>query len=171
MAFPNPAGSKIEIFGGASQNHSVVSEGEWKQNLLNNPNGKPITVEGTKAEKIYGYTPATLQTDITVEGNKILGTINYVDSGELAEYWKNNWFLALDFTTIPEDATSVTLELVPSQGSGPAELINDPDKNAACSLKVNSAGRTTQKLVVKTTTPTNSYTQTFDLSGLVCAAE
>lgn len=104
--------------------------------------------------------------DVKVTGNKITGTLKYLSEGPIADYWGAGNFLALKFSNLDSNATSVKVGLNPSQGSGPAEIINDPDKNGVC--KITS---TTQKFEVVTTDGEKTMKQIYDLSGLTLLAE
>lgn len=167
MLIPNPIGAKQSLFG-ASVVSAAVTEAEWLKAYKKaiDQNGNPITVAPYSGLEIYGHAVSSLQENIVVKDNKITGKLKYVTLGELPEYWNNNWFIALEFLTFPEDATSVTIRLDPTHGSGEAELINDEERAAAASITPDDNGEVNQKLVVKTTTPNEIVTQVFDLSGL-----
>lgn len=80
-------------------------------------------------------------------------------SGPLAG---DGYFLALKFSDLDSNATSVKVGLYPSVGTGLVEIIDDPDMNGI--FKISS---TTQKFKVVSSNETQKTTQTFDLSGLV----
>ena len=111
---------------------------------------------------MWGHSVSDLQTGVSVSNGAITGTLKYVDSGTLAHDWGAGNFLALKFSNIDSDATSVLVGLEPSQGSGLVELINDPDKNGVFKI----TNKKKQKLVVKSTGQGFSIIQKFDLSGL-----
>jgi hypothetical protein len=75
-------------------------------------------------------------------------------------------FMALRFSGLDPDATSVKVGLQPSYGTGLVEIIDDPDKNAVMKVHDN-----TQKLLIVQSDGTNEHTQTFDLSGLTLDTE
>ena len=75
--------------------------------------------------------------------------------------------MALKFTNIDPDATSVKVGMEPSQGSGLVEILTDPDKNGV--FKVTD--KATQKFVVVSTVNGFTNKQVFDLSELVCETE
>lgn len=110
-----------------------------------------------------------MQTGITIsDDNEITGTLNYVTGytgySQSPELQEGN-FLALtladnDFT----DIVSCTVELDPTEGSGPVELRDDPDHNFVARIV-----STDQKLIIKYRTYTGSKTVTYDLSGLTLA--
>jgi hypothetical protein len=103
-----------------------------------------------------------MQDDLTVSGNKITGTLKYIDSGTLARDWGAGYFMALKFTDIDDDAEKCLVGLEPSVSSGLVDIIPDPDKNGV--FKVTDSKR--QKFKVYSTGDGHSCTQYFDLSGL-----
>ena len=108
-----------------------------------------------------------MQSRIKIEGDAITGTLKYLDTGEIADYWGAGNFIALKFSDIPESATSVKVGLEPSEGTGLVELINDPDKNGV--FKVTN--RFTQNFKIVTTDGTKTTTQIFDLARLNVESE
>lgn len=101
--------------------------------------------------------------DVTVTGNKITGTVKYMDADNaITQVWGAGNFLTLKFSDIDERATSVKVGLDPSAGSGLAELINDPDKNGIFKI----SNKFAQKFVMITSDGKRSIEQRFDLSGL-----
>ena len=112
----------------------------------------------TGSATIFNHTVSDLQEDVTMSGNKILGTLKYVTTGDLPAYWGAGNFLAMDFG----EYVGVKVGLVPSAGTGMLPL--DIDKDA--SFKITDPK--TQKLVVQKTVGDKTNTQVYDLSGLVC---
>ena len=112
---------------------------------------------------MFGTLVSDMQSDLSVGTSSITGTLKYLSSGQLPDYWGAGNFMALKFT-VPEGATSVKVGLDPSQGSGLVEIIDDPDKNGA--FKVTD--KDTQKFVIETTVDGETVTKEFDLSELVC---
>lgn len=110
--------------------------------------------------EVFGYTVSQLQEGVTVTGNRITGTLKYINSGSLVPTWGAGNFIALNFTTIPQGATSVKVGLYPSESSGLVELDDDHAGVFKITDKYN------QKFKVVTTVNGDSTTQTFDLSGL-----
>lgn len=107
-----------------------------------------------------------LQDGLAVSANAITGTLKYLDAGPIADYWGAGNFMALQFSNIPAEATSVRVGMDPSQGSGLVEVIDDPDKNGV--FKVTA---TTQKFVVVVSDGTTSERTEYDLSGLTLLSE
>ena len=159
--FPNPIGAKTSNFGaGALQ--AAITESEWLKAYTEvvKENSEPIKIVSFSQDTIFDHKVVDLQEGIKVKGNRITGTLKYVDSGKLPERWKKNWFIALEFLNIPEDATSVKVGLDPSAAGGLVEIINDPDKAGAWGITPEN-GKVVQKFVVKTTTPEGVKTQVF----------
>ena len=122
-----------------------------------------LTVAAEDGETvIFGHTVSTLQTDVVVANGAITGTLHKVNSGALKRDWGAGYFLAVKFTSIDADATSVLVGLQPSEGSGLVELINDPDKNGV--FKITDKDK--QKLVVMQKCSGFNLIQKYDLSGL-----
>lgn len=99
-----------------------------------------------------------------ISGDKIQGTLKYLDGeNAITNVWGPGYFFP--FKVIADDwdqYTSVTVGLVPSAGSGPVEIINDPDKNGIFKISDKDA----QKFVITATNGTETKTQTYDLSAL-----
>ena len=114
--------------------------------------------------KVFNVDVSDLQDDdVTVTGNKITGTVKYMDADNaITQVWGAGNFLTLKFSDIDERATSVKVGLDPSAGSGLAELINDPDKNGIFKI----SNKFAQKFVMITSDGKRSIEQRFDLSGL-----
>lgn len=110
------------------------------------------------------YTPSDMQSNIVVSDNAITGTLHYLEdftpSGPLAG---DGYYLALKFSNIDPEATSVKVGLDPSQGSGLVEIINDPDKNGVMKI----TDKDTQVFKIVSTSEGKSKTQVFSLAGLV----
>lgn len=110
---------------------------------------------------LWGTPVSSIQDDdIAVAGNKITGTLKYLDTGALATDWGAGYFIALDFSNIDADATKVLVGLDPSESSGMQEL----DADHAGVFKVTN--KEAQRLVIETVGVEGTHTQYFDLSGL-----
>lgn len=103
-----------------------------------------------------------MQTGLTVANGAITGTLSYLSSGQLVTDWGAGNFMALAFTNIDSDATSVKVGLEPSAGSGLVEIIDDPDKMGVFKITDKDA----QKFVVVSSDGLFTLKQTYDLSGL-----
>ncbi len=122
----------------------------------------PVVESMDEGATVFGYTVSDLQSDVTVSGNRILGTLKYIDSGSLADVWGEGYFLALNFDDIPQNAT-VKVGLDPSQGSGLVEL----DEDHAGVFKITN--KSAQKFVMETTVSGKTQRLTYNLSDLVLA--
>ena len=105
-----------------------------------------------------------MQEGLTIGADAITGTLHYIDSGTLAHDWGAGNFMALKFTDIDPEATSIKVGMQPSQSSGLVEIIDDPDKNGV--FKVTDKNK--QKFVVQTTTGGVTTTKHYSLTDLVC---
>ena len=111
------------------------------------------------ATELWGYTISELQNSVAVSGNKITGTLAYIDSGSLADVWGDGYFIALTFT--PNSHTVKTqVAILPTEGAGWQTL----DEDMACVFKVTN--KNTQKIYVRATDGVNDITQVYDLSEL-----
>lgn len=109
---------------------------------------------------VWGKSIADFQENIVVTNNKATGTLKYFEgwgSGTLAD---PGYFIALQFSNIPESATSVRVGMNPSTGTGLVEL--DEDKNGV--FRVTSI--TQQELQIVYTVDGENHVQNIDLSGL-----
>ena len=108
-----------------------------------------------------------MQSDVSVDGVKIKGTLKYLDTGDLVDAWGAGNFIALKFLNIDPKATSVKVGLEPSMSSGLVEIIDDPDKNGAFKI----TDKDTQKFVIETTDGTSTVKQIYDLNDLEVVTE
>lgn len=119
----------------------------------------------SQSSELFDHLVSSFQdADVAVSGNSIVGTLKFVEgglasSGPLAG---DGYFLALKFTNIDADATSVLVGLDPSQGTGLVELINDPDKNGVFKIHDNN-----QVFKVVQKNATAEKVQIFSLANLV----
>ena len=114
-------------------------------------------------QTLYEHSVSDLQSNVSITGNRATGTLKYVSTGALPDYWGPGHFLALKWS-VPEDATSLLVGLVPSEGSGLVEAIDDTDRNGV--FKITDKDTQVVRLVV--TTPEGTTTTDVDISGLVC---
>lgn len=133
--------------------------------------GKPITVIATEGSiEVYDILTSVYQTDVTIDGYKISGTLNYLDEGTPVQWYHLNYFLVLDFddSEIPEGATDVVIKvgLNPTAGTGLVPL----DEDMRCLFAITN---TKQRVVVETTYTFEEETvtkyQSFELSGITLA--
>ena len=123
-----------------------------------------IIVQADAAGTTYPWTdktPADMQSDIVVADGAITGELKFISGGLCPSGYLSGDgnFLALKFID-SNNADSIKVGLVPSEGSGLVEL--DEDMNA-----VGKVTSTAQKFKVVTTKNGIEKTQVYDLSGLV----
>ena len=110
-----------------------------------------------------------IQSGVSVTGDKVTGTLNYLDSTNAAPIvnkWGPGYFVFTGWSGVDSDSTSLLVGLTPSAGSGLVEAINDPDQNGI--FKVTD--KTKQKLTfIQRDASGNSTAQYYDLSGLTLA--
>lgn len=109
-----------------------------------------------------------IQDGVTVTGSQggngsITGTLKWLASGPIVDYWGAGNFIALQFESGDADAV-VKVGLDPSQGSGLVPL--DADMNGV--FKVTD--KATQVFVIETEADGMTLRQEFGLSGLTCEA-
>ena len=129
---------------------------------------KPAVTLAPKAGSatIFDYTVSNLQTDVSVHGCSIVGTLKKQTTGKLVEAWGEGYFLALDFTKIDPNAgevyrdytkSEIKVGLRPSVKGGLVGL--DPDMDGA--FKITDPKN--QVFVIKS----KNAEQVFFLDGLV----
>lgn len=101
---------------------------------------------------------------MTVANGKVTGSLQFIEgglapSGPLAG---DGYFLALKWSNPQETVTSLKVGIIPSQGSGLVESIDDSDRNGV--FKVTD--KTSQNIVLIQRDGKNTKIQTLDLSGL-----
>lgn len=112
---------------------------------------------------IYETPVSDIQDDeVVVSGKKITGTLKYLEDGPIASYWGAGNFLALKFSDLDPNATSIKVGMNPSQGSGLQEIIGDPDLNGV--FKVTDKDVQTFRVVI--TDGHMTKTTDYDLSDL-----
>jgi hypothetical protein len=127
-----------------------------------------LTVESDSDEASYPWTdktPADFQSDVTVTGDKITGTLTFIEGGlaETGPLSGDGYFLALKWSDPAEGVTSLKVGLIPSEGTGLVECIDDTDRNGV--FKITDKNK--QKLVLIQSGNGRVNVQNFDLSGLV----
>lgn len=116
---------------------------------------------------LFGKKVDQYQTDVNVIDNVIVGSLSYLDAGEVVDAWGAGNFVALKFVIIDPDITfsDIKVGLNPSQSSGLVTL--DADLNGV--FKVTDKDEQTFRVEVTK----NGVTKTKDyiLSGLTVATE
>lgn len=129
---------------------------------------KGVTVTSEAAGTTYPWTdktPSDFQEDVAVTGNKVTGTLSFIEGGlsPAGPLAGDGYFLALKWSDPDAAATSLKVGLVPSaSGMDPVECIDDLDRNGV--FKITS---TSQKLKIITSNATKKTVQNLDLSGLI----
>lgn len=114
---------------------------------------------------LFGTKVSDMQEDVVIGDDEIVGTLKYLDSGDLVTTWGAGNFMALTFINNDfSKYSSVKVGMDPSQSSGLVEIINDPDKNGV--FKVTNKDTQVFKIVYTDAETGETNTQTFDLSGL-----
>ena len=127
---------------------------------------RPVDVDPESGNKtLFGKRVSEMQRDVMVMDKKITGNLKFIEGGlaQSGPLAGDGYFLALKFSDLDPEATSVKVGLEPSASSGLVEIIDDPDKNG-----VFKVANTSQKFKVVSTDGENlTTTQVFDLSDLV----
>ncbi|MBR6503053.1 MAG: hypothetical protein IKT42_06380 [Clostridia bacterium] len=120
----------------------------------------------TQAEKssatLFDTKVSNIQTGVNVADGAITGTLKYLATGPIADYWGAGNFMALKFVDPNKNTDKIDVRMNPTAGTGDGWVTLDNDMNGV--FKVTA---TTQKFEVRTTTTNGTVkTQSFDLSGL-----
>lgn len=155
---PNTAATEVTDL------YEVVDNGDGTFEVTKDDGGltNPTTSAVPGTSSLFNTDVSDIQDNVVVGESAITGTLKYLDSGDIADYWGAGNFIALQFDDIDANATSVKVGLDPSQGSGLVEIIDDPDKNGV--FKVTD--KDVQKFKIVTSDGTHTKTKTYDLSGL-----
>lgn len=101
--------------------------------------------------------------DITIVGDKITGTLKYLNSGSPATTYGAGYFIALKWSSLDAHTTSLKVGIIPSEGTGMVECFSDLDRNGY--FKVTN--KNLQKIKIRQADNNGNVTiQTFDISGL-----
>lgn len=119
-----------------------------------------VVSAATKAS-YWGTNLTDIQEDVKVSGGKVSGKLKKLTSGQLVSDWGEGYFLALKWA-VDEGATSLRVGVVPSQGSGLIECVDDLDRDGV--MKITDPR--IQVFTIITETANGTKTQVFDLSGL-----
>jgi hypothetical protein len=107
-----------------------------------------------------------MQSDITISGSTITGTLKYLGTDNaITQVWGYGNFIALKFPDADIENSTVKVGIEPSAGSGLVEL--DSDKNGIFKI----SDKLSQKFVVSITKDGETVVQRYDLSGLTCQSE
>ena len=112
---------------------------------------------------MWGTKVSQMQSNVAINGDKITGTLHYISEGQIVRDWGEGYFIALNWTNVAPTATSLKVGIMPSEGSGYAEAIADPDHNGM--FKVTNKDR--QDIVIISANADHRTLQNWDISGLV----
>ena len=115
---------------------------------------------------LWGNDSDDLQSNIMVGNGKIVGSLKYLSSGQLATDWGAGNFLALKYSgDALNTAKHIYVGVDPSEGTGLLDILPDPDK--ASVTKISNKDIQKFKVIIDY----GSYTETkeYDLSGLTVA--
>lgn len=123
-----------------------------------------VTVAPADGDTNYWGTLASdMQTNVSVAGKAITGTLTKLTSGSLVDTWGEGYFIALTFDDFTKGLTyeDVKVGLTPTEGSGLVTLDSDQDGV----FKITD--KDTQRLMVwQKKDGVGSLTEYYDLSGL-----
>ena len=125
----------------------------------------PLTLTEPASDlDFWGITPAECQDEIAITGNQITGKLYEMtdESKVIVAEQGPGYYSGLKFTDLDASATSVKVGIEPTQGSGPQEIIDDPDKAGIFKVTYKDS----QTIVVTQSDGTNKLTQVFSVSGL-----
>lgn len=126
---------------------------------------KPLTITSPASDlDFWGVTPAEAQDELSVSGNAITAKLyEMTDETKVIVADKGpGYYICLKFEDIDASAISVKVGIDPTQGSGPQEIIDDPDKAGIFKVTYKDS----QVIKVVQTDGANTLTQVFSLSGL-----
>lgn len=117
---------------------------------------------------LYEVAVTDMQTNVTVEGDVIKGTLKWLDGDNaITQVWGEGNFLCLKFTTDDwSDYTSVKVGLEPSAGTGLVEIVDDDTHDGV--FKISNKK---QKFVVEATNGIDTIVKKYRLSGLTLQSE
>lgn len=123
-----------------------------------------VTVAPADGDANYWGTLASeMQSNVSVAGKAITGTLTKLTSGQLVTDWGEGYFLAVKFSNFTSGLTysDVKVGLTPTEGSGLVTLDSDQDGV----FKITN--KDTQRLMVwQKKDGVGSLTEYYDLSGL-----
>ena len=155
---PNTAAAEVTDLYDVVDNGDGTFEVSKDDGGLTNPTVGAVSSSAT----LFNTSVSDIQDNVVVGDSAITGTLKYLSSGDIADYWGAGNFIALDFSNFDANATSVKVGLDPSQGSGLVEILTDPDHNGV--FKVTN--KDVQKFKIVTSDGTHTKTKTYNLSGL-----
>ena len=112
-----------------------------------------------------GIKISDMQSDVRIEGDKIVGKLFKLTEGKLVDRWGEGYFVGLQFSGVDsETVTSCKVGMNPSMDGGLVELKGDPDQNGT--FKVSNKG---QAFEIQQTVDGITTSVMYDCSGLIFA--
>lgn len=159
----------VKLGGNLADVESLKTDAELIDKIEDIVNGVPqvIVLPEASTATLFGKTVSQYQTDVNVIDNVIVGSLSYLDAGQVVDAWGAGNFIALKFVIIDPDITfsDIKVGLNPSKSSGLVTL--DADLNGV--FKVTDK----DEQVFRVEVTKNGVTKTKDyiLSGLTVATE
>lgn len=148
---------------------NIQTDAEMIDKIEDIVNGVPqvIVLPESASATLFGKTVSQYQTDVNVIDNVIVGSLSYLDAGEVVDAWGAGNFIALKFVIIDPDITfsNIKVGLNPSHGGGLVTL--DADLNGVFKI----TDKTEQIFRVEVTKDGVTKTSDYVLSGLTVATE
>ena len=90
----------------------------------------------TGSKETYGHLVSEYQSDVAVEGDKVTGTLHFIEGGlaESGPLAGDGYFLCLKWSVPQAGVNSVKVGLVPSAGTGLVEGFGDVDRDVVCKI-------------------------------------
>ena len=127
---------------------------------------KDLTISPEVGSKeTYGHLVSEYQDDIEVNGDKVTGTLKFIEGGlaESGPLAGDGYFLCLKWSAPEAGVTSLKVGLVPSAGTGLVEAIGDVDRDCVAKITDIVNQRYT---FIQSDAAGHKNIQVFDLSGL-----
>lgn len=159
----------VKLGGSLADVENLKTDAEIIDKIEDIVNGVPQVIVLPEASNVtlFGKTVSQYQTDVNVIDNVIVGSLSYLDAGEVVDAWGAGNFIALKFVIIDPDITfsDIKVGLNPSESSGLVTL--DADLNGV--FKVTDKNAQSFRVVV--TKDGVEKTTDYVLSGLTVATE